>query len=89
MYAIIEEDGSSHVKAKGFGREHRTLQAITKLLEGQAIAYDHLEKIGALAREGFSRGPQMTRKVKSLKAQIQKREFTADGSSKPIRLEMW
>lgn len=101
MYALLEREerlaeGFSgpwrrreHVKAKGFGREHRNYAALSALLEGQAIAYDHLEKIGTLAREGFKRGPLMVRKTKRLKTQIHKRVFLADGSSRPIRLEQW
>lgn len=100
MYALQETehrlpDGFSgpqpddHVRAKGFGKEHRTLEAINRLVEGQAIAYDHLEKIGALAQAGFSRGPQMVKKVKSLKTQIHKRVFDADGKSRPIVLKQW
>jgi hypothetical protein len=89
MYALTEADGTPHVKAKGFGKEHRTIESIRKLVEGQAIAYDHLEKIGALARAGFQRGPRMVPKTKSLKTQIHKRVFDSDGSSKPIILKQW
>lgn len=89
MYALVEDDGTPHVKAKGFGREHRTMAAIQKLVEGQAIAYDHLEKIGALAQAGFKRGPLMVQKTKSLKTQIHKRVFDTDGNSKPIILKQW
>lgn len=89
MYSLVGQNGKAHVKAKGFGKEHRTLEAISQLVEGQAIAYDHLEKIGALAKQGFQRGPLMTRKVKSLKAQVHKRVFSADGSSRPLIIKQW
>lgn len=89
MYALIESDGTTHVKAKGFGKEHRTLEAITRLVEGQAIAYDHLEKIGAMAKQGFTRGPLMSRKVKSLKTQIHKRVFDSNGDSTPLIVNQW
>lgn len=88
MYALLDGD-EAHIKAKGFGRDSRTLSAITKLLEGQAIAYDHLEKIGAMAKQGFTKGPSLVRKSKSLKTQIQKRVFDAMGASKPIVLKQW
>ena len=89
MYALTEPDGTPHVRAKGFGKAHRTIESIRKLVEGQAIAYDHLEKIGALAAAGFKRGPLMQPKTKSLKTQIQKRDFAPDGSSKPLVLKQW
>lgn len=89
MYALTEPDGTPHVRAKGFGKAHRTIESIRKLVEGQAIAYDHLEKIGAMARKGFKEGPQMIRQTKSLKAQVHKRDFDAQGHSKPIVLKQW
>lgn len=89
MYAVIEEDGTPHVRAKGFGKDHRNLESIKRLVEGQALAYDHLEKIGAMARAGFKRGPLMVPKTKSLKTQIQKRDFDARGNSKPLILKQW
>lgn len=89
MYALTEPNGTPHVKAKGFGKDHRNIDAIRKLVEGQALAYDHLEKIGAMAREGFSRGPLMVRRTKSLKTQIHKREFDSNGQSKPLIINQW
>lgn len=89
MYALLEPDGEEHVRAKGFNKDKQNLAAIRKLVDGQAIAYQHLEKIGAMARAGFSRGPMMTTKTKSLKAAIDKRLFTRDGRSTPIRIKQW
>lgn len=89
MYALVEPDGTEHVRAKGFSRDKQSLAAITKLLEGQAIAYDHLEKIGAMARQGFTRGPLMVPKTKHLKTQVEKRLFDATGHSMPLVLNHW
>lgn len=89
MYALLEPTGEEHVRAKGFSRADQSLAAIRKLVDGQAIAYQHLEKIGALARAGFTRGPRMMTKTKSLKARIEKRDFDKYGRSKPIRLKQW
>lgn len=89
MYALIETDGTEHVKAKGFGKDHRTYEALQKLMAGQTLAYTHLEKIGAMAQAGFKRGPRIIQKTKSLKTQIHKRVFDSSGNSKPLIITQW
>jgi DNA polymerase type B, organellar and viral len=90
----------SKVKAKGvsFRKERhesqddvarRMVETFHKLARGEQITLDRLEKIGTLAREGFSRGPMMKKVPRRFLAEDGKRTMQADGTSKPLVLNMW
>ena len=90
----------SKVKAKGVpfrqGRdetkadlERRMVETFHKLAKGEQITLDRLEKIGTLARSGFSRGPQMMKVPRRFLAEGAKRTIHADGSTSPLVLDMW
>jgi hypothetical protein len=90
MY-VIKYDGElgffQKVKAKGM--QSRTKFVVDCLKDGLSIPQKRLEKVGSLARAGFSRGPRMIDAPKRLLAEKGKRVMHEDGSSSPYRLEMW
>ena len=77
------------VKAKGIESRLKTVETFQKLARGEAIVMNRLEKIGTLAREGFSRVPLMRQVPRRFLAEDAKRVIHADGSTSPIQLFMW
>ncbi len=82
------KDGPFEIcKAKGI--EKPTFEKIQTLLEGGTIYQDRLEKVGSLAQAGFMRGPRMYRVPRTIRPNLGKRLFLEDGSTVPLKLEMW
>lgn len=90
----------SKVKAKGFpfrqergetkaDLERRMVETFERLARGEKIILDRLEKIGTLAQAGFSRGPLMKKVPRRFLAEDAKRIIHADGSTSPLKLDMW
>lgn len=94
LYMLSEEEPDtekpfSKVKAKGIEGKLKTVETFQKLARGEAIVMQRLEKVGTLAREGFSRGPQMREVPRRFLAEDAKRVLHEDGTSSPIQLFMW
>ncbi len=90
----------SKVKAKGVSfrkdrhespedLQRRMVETFQKLAAGERIVLDRLEKIGALAQAGFSRGPQMKQVPRRFLSEDAKRTIHDDGTSSPLVLNMW
>lgn len=90
MY-VIRYDGElgflEKVKAKGM--QVRSRFVTDALSHGVSVPQKRLEKVGSLARAGFSRGPRMIDIPKRLLAEKGKRVMLEDGSSRPYSLEMF
>lgn len=88
-----EQDDSVKLTMKGY-RPSRDWSAARKaeffstVKAGGVVSYESLEKIGALAKAGFSRGPQMRVVARSLKTIDTKRQFYSDGSSRPVHFSL-
>ena len=77
------------VKAKGIEGKLKTLENFRKLSRGEKLTMTRLEKVGTLAQAGFLRGPRTVEVPRRFLAGETKRTIHEDGSSSPIRLEMW
>lgn len=86
---MLRAPGFEKVKAKGIEGRLKTIENFYKLAGGETIEMERLEKVGTLAQAGFLRGPKMRKVPRRFLGQDSKREFRPDGSSRPIRLEMW
>jgi hypothetical protein len=75
------------VKAKGL--EDRSRKNVERLARGKTIRQRRLEKVGTLARTGFSRGPRMVTVPKRFLKMHGKREILPDGSTRPFKMKMW
>lgn len=89
LYMLSAETGFSKVKAKGIESKMKTVEMFRKLAAGERIIMNRLEKVGTLAREGFSRGPLMRQVPRRFLAEDAKRVIHKDGTSSPIQLVMW
>jgi len=85
-YAIAgkQQDGESDQQYK-----QRVRQVVLSMAEGNTVVEDRLEKIGQLARAGFSRGPRVNRVPRTMKQLDSKRENLPGGLTRPWRLKMW
>lgn len=80
-----EADGSDNIEDRLYNRE--MFEAFAR---GDTVAIERLEKVGTLAKAGFSRGPRMRRVPRTLKRETPgKRIMHEDGSTEPYYLEMW
>lgn len=86
VYMIRDGQGLEKVVAKGFNKEHRNLSTLLKLAAGEVLQYKRLEKLGSLARADFARGPRMADVSKSMTMTNDKRIFSDDGTSRPIKV---
>ena len=59
----------------------------SKVMKGEAIYRQKLEKMGRLASLGFSRGPMMREVMKTMRSHDTKRQWHEDGSSSPLILD--
>lgn len=89
VYMLEGNDGSVKLTMKGYKPDRdwtpqRKEEFFNSVKGGNVVSYEALEKIGALAKAGFSRGPQMRAVARSLKTEDTKREFLPDGTSRPI-----
>lgn len=82
-------EGSFFESAKAKGIERRDRETVELLAGGGTIYQKRLEKVGTLARDGFSRGPRMVTVPKRMLVTDGKRVMNADGSTTAHRLEMW
>lgn len=82
-----EGDFFEKVKAKGL--EKRTRKNVEKLARGKTLYQRRLEKVGTLARAGFSRGPRMLKVPRRILETQGKRVILPDGSTQPHYVEMW
>lgn len=83
LYALADK-----VVAKGFEREHRTLKHLEALLLGQAMHGRRLEKIGGMVKNNLKSYPRMIEYQKQIRLLSTKRDFEADGWSKPYWIDM-
>ena len=77
-----EEWKRSKVTMKGFPPNMRTKENLTKLLAGETLEWERLEKVRSLARKGFKHSPQMGKVTKSFKSKYDKRIIHGDGDTK-------
>lgn len=78
------------VKTKGLETGMKNSSTLVLLGRGEVLQQRRLEKVGSLARNGFTRGPRMLVVPRRwLPDPGRKRNFQPDGSSKPIKVVMW
>lgn len=88
--AMLRDSGTISVRAKGLAKECKTRSALEELASGKQIRQPRLEKIGAMARKAFEHGPVMLSVPRRWEPDPgRKRLPQADGSTKPLVLEMW
>lgn len=68
------------------GYKERNAEAFDNVRNGGIISYKSLEKIGALARVGFKRGPQMRMVTRQIRKSDEKRKFEGN-YSRPIYID--
>lgn len=73
----------SKVTMKGFPPRMRTKENLEKLLDGETLDWERLEKVRTLARGGFKYPPKMAKVSKSFKSKYDKRVLDANGLTKP------
>jgi hypothetical protein len=82
-------EGDHYEKVKAKGLERRDRRTVEKLARGGVVYQKRLEKVGTLARAGFLRGPRMVTVPRRILPTEGKRVMHEDGSTSPIRVEMW
>lgn len=82
-------EGDYLEKARAKGIEKRDRETLELLARGGTILQHRLEKVGTLARTGFSRGPRMIDVPKRMLETEGKRLILPDGSSVPHKVSMW
>jgi hypothetical protein len=87
LYLLDADDGFEKVKAKGM--QERTRDILNRLMAGESIPQERLEKIGGMAQRGFASGPRMLNVPKRILNTQGKRVMHADGSTTPYVLSMW
>ena len=66
------------VTMKGFPQKMRTRENLNKLRDGETLAWEQLEKVRSLAREGFKRPPRMAGAVSEDGKRRVKKSFQSD-----------
>lgn len=85
---MLSADGFEKIKAKGLQKRDR--ETVERLARGETIYQKRLEKVGSLARTGFSRGPRMLTVPRTLRPDAGKRIFQpGENTSEPYYVEMW
>jgi hypothetical protein len=82
-------EGDFFMKTKAKGIERSTREKIETLTRGGTIYQKRLEKVGTLARAGFTRGPRMVDAPKRFLETDGKRMFNEDGTTSPHKVAMW
>jgi hypothetical protein len=92
------EDGKRHcakgcpgcatvkVVMKGIPEAFRQEPLLQRMVAGETIDYELLEKLGSLARRHFFDSPKMISVKKSMRGEQDKRAWTADGDTRPLRV---
>ena len=88
MY-LIRTPKNTKVKAKGLEADQRTEATLRALVDGKTVMVRRLEKVGTLARIGFSRGPRMRTVPRTMEKGQEKRVNLADGHTKAMVVNMW
>ena len=98
VYMLETEDGfpesnkpkedwkHSKITMKGFPPKMRTKENLEKLLAGETLEWERLEKVRTLARGGFKHSPKMAKVSKSFKSKYDKRVLDERGNTKPKSL---
>lgn len=86
---ILKASEKTYVKAKGLETNLKNEDTLRKLANGWTIFQERLEKVGTLARTGFSRGPKMRIVPRTLANEDAKRKIFTDGSTAPLSVRMW
>lgn len=87
LYRLRSDCGTSEkVVMKGY--RTRSWEIYDRVKSGEAITFQSLEKIGAMAKTGFLVSPKMASVTRSLKTEDQKRKFLDDGTSRPLVLTL-
>lgn len=89
LYLLKHGDDFKHVKAKGLESALKTEDTIRLLADGYTVFQDRLEKVGTLARTGFTRGPRMRTVPRKIQNEDSKRLILSDGTTRPLSLRMW
>jgi hypothetical protein len=77
------------IAMKGLPKRQRTYENIQRLLKGEEVEFERLEKVRTLAAEGFDRPPQMVQVKKRIVSAYDKRVIQDDGvTTKPVRVWM-
>lgn len=85
LYKLVNEQTSEvKVRMKGFRKSDE--DTFERARRGETIVRQELEKLGALARAGFKRGPLMREVKKSIRSVDTKRHWLPDGRSLPLVL---
>lgn len=81
----LTDDEWSVSKSKGLQKEHRNVEGLKRLAKGERLYQMRLDKVGTMARYGFSHGPRMVAvpRVWHPDEGI-KRRYHEDGTSSPI-----
>jgi hypothetical protein len=86
-YRLDGDRGTTKLALKGYmSRKPETFERVKR---GEQILIESFEKIGALARGNFARGPQKVVITRQLVSQDKKRVHLDDGSTRAISLDMW
>lgn len=86
LYKLVNErTGESKVAMKGYRKPDAAL--FDRVASGETIIKQELEKLGALAKAGFRRGPLMREVKKRLVSEDKKRVWLPDGFSLPLTIE--
>lgn len=87
VYLLRGPNDFVYVRAKGVSRP--TPETVERMASGWTSFSQRLEKIGSLAKLGFSRGPMMHTVPKTFRPKNGKRRMFEDGSTEPWEVDMW
>ena len=92
LYCLKGDDESLKIGMKGYSLpkgDSKRRRLYERVKEGDVIEFKRLEKIGALAANGFLRGPEMRTVTKQLRSRDEKRRHLPSGTTAPIVLNEW
>jgi hypothetical protein len=77
-----EEWKHSKVTMKGFPPKMRTKENLAKLIDGETLEWERLQKVRSLARGSFKHSPRMDKVSKSFKSTYDKRLVVGNGDTR-------
>lgn len=86
---LLTDDETNFERVAAKGLQKRTRDVFEQFASGKTVMTERLEKVGTLARAGFSRGPRINKVPRTLRRETPgKRIMNEDGSTKPYHVDM-
>jgi hypothetical protein len=86
---LLTDDSTNFERVAAKGLQNRSRNVFEDFASGKTITMERLEKVGTLAREGFSRGPRVRKIPRTHRSEtLGKRVMKEDGSTVAYNIDM-